>query len=355
MAEIFRDEFTTATDVELSTHSPDLGTSWQKILGYVDNVEESPLTAATDIGLESDNNTLSGGSSATGGGLSDGSLYQANATYATPNMEVSIVVTAQGGSNDPIWLAVRIVDKNNMYVVRIIGGGTDNCQIYKKVAGNWAAIGAAFNGPADGVTVKLKAYGNTISVEYDGVEQRSNFADFNNGKAGLGMGMIGPVSDDNVGIAVNVDTFVVNILSSIKTFTVDGLVKEVKAKTFTVDGIITTVPYNLNNISLPHPNFMFREQRYIKGDLRMIDGRDKRDIVGTKEVIILGWYYLTEAQANAIMSIVNLNSAVTFSVDDGQLQINARSVFPYVKEKSYTVRGSDYLTGMVLELTEETV
>lgn len=239
MAEIFRDEFLTATDVELSAHSPDVGTSWQKILAFINNAEESPLTAASDIGLEADNDTLSGGSTATGGGLSDGSLYQANATYPTANIEASIVMTAQGGSDDPVWLAVRIVDKDNFYGVRIIGGGTNTCQIYKKGGGIWSALGAAFNGPADGVTVKLKAEGTAISVEFNGVQQRTvTDSDLSSGKAGIGMGHIGASAGDDMSSSVDVDTFVVNTLSQTKTFTVDGLVKEVKTKTFTMDGIV---------------------------------------------------------------------------------------------------------------------
>ncbi len=150
---------------------------------------------------------------------------------------------------------------------------------------------------------------------------------------------------------------VVGVVEKTKTFTIDGVVKEVKTKTFTIDGVVglnINARYILNSLNIPRPKELLREIQYIKIDAEMLDGKTKRDVSTGKEKFILTWHYLTKAEVDLLEGIVALDQPVTFKVEDGSLQIGETSVHTLILDKFYGVQGSDYLGKVVLKLQEVT-
>ena len=126
------------------------------------------------------------------GGLNAGMIYSANGTYTSSNYFIQVnMVTLATDNTDPIFLFVRQTDVDNMYAVRIGGqGGTNTCQLYKKVTGTWTALGSAFNPPANGSIIKLEIIGSILTFYDDGASlATATDTDLTSiGKAGLGAG-----------------------------------------------------------------------------------------------------------------------------------------------------------------------
>ena len=111
------------------------------------------------------------------------------------------------------------------------------------------------------------------------------------------------------------------------------------------------MPYTLNSTTLPNPRAFRREMIETAVMHRMIDGTDKKDITNRKEMFILSYENITQAQLNTILGIWNLLSVVDFQVNETNLTINATSVHVDVKNYSYQ-KGGSYLTAIDLILTE---
>ena len=158
----------------LQDWTPDtLGDSWTQI--YVAGVRSYQVIAS---GIRSSGN--SGDS---------GFIYTADVTYPSANYEVEFTLVATVTSIVPVYVFARIQDAENMYGVRLIPS-TGTCQLYKKVAGTWGALGDLFDAPANGSVCKLIISGSTLSFEDDTVEIESvTDSDISAaGKAGVGMG-----------------------------------------------------------------------------------------------------------------------------------------------------------------------
>ncbi len=99
------------------------------------------------------------------------------------------MVTLASGTDDPMYLLVRIQDQENMYAIRL-NEGTGTCQLYKKVTGTWTALGSTFNAPADGSVIKLEIIGTTLKFYDDGSEAASaSDSDISSaGKGGIASG-----------------------------------------------------------------------------------------------------------------------------------------------------------------------
>jgi len=112
--------------------------------------------------------------------------------------------------------------------------------------------------------------------------------------------------------------------------------------------------YWLNGILIPRPNSFSREYLDPGKIVMAISGKWGRDITSSKEVFNLTWEYMWKEEYDNLIDIINLNQAITFKVEDGNLQIIETNVFPYIKVVDYEVPGEDYLAGVTLGLIEET-
>jgi hypothetical protein len=156
MAVIFSDDFNGAgVTTELSAWPPDVGTSYTKLWATSTQVFQV-ITGGTVRG------------SANAGDV--GFMYTADATYPTANYEVQATFITTNSTITPLYLLARVADQENMYAVRLVlAAGSNNAQLYKKVAGTWSTLGSAVT-IADGSVVKLSVNGTAIKVYDDGVE-----------------------------------------------------------------------------------------------------------------------------------------------------------------------------------------
>jgi len=205
----FEDTFTVDALTNLDDHPPDVGTSWTA-LWQTTAGQGFEITAANDNCRQQNR-------------ASKGTIHTADATYPSADYElvVSDLHLNRGAAvDDPLYLLVRIQDEENMYAVRLIDNtDTGNeCQLYKKVAGTWTALGSAFAPPADGSLCKLEIIGSALKFYDDGVEVASatDTAITAAGKAGLGGGggteLV--VSTDDLNNANYVDTLSINDLAT---------------------------------------------------------------------------------------------------------------------------------------------
>lgn len=179
---VFFDAFTGTSGTLLDAHTPDIGTSWTKLLN----------TGVGDIGISSN----AADANIAGYSTSEGGLYTADATYPSANYGATVTVTDGDTLDDTCTLAVRIQDADNMYAVQF---NNDASQLYKKVATTWSTVGAAGAGVANGSRVTLKINGTTLSFIDDGSTILSEtVTDFSSaGKAGLGFGAVMVATDDS--------------------------------------------------------------------------------------------------------------------------------------------------------------
>lgn len=196
----FSDTFTDSDAVQLQSHAPTLGTSWTRLWG---------TNAANDF--EINLNACRPDANAGDAGL----IYTADATYPSANYDITFTITSAITSLGPIYAFVRIQDQENMYGV-YIKDGTAVCQLYKKVAGTWSAIGSAFEEPAAGSVCKLEINGTALKFYDDGAEIASaTDGDISAaGKAGMGVGGGAELvtSGDDIRSAWKFDTLSVNDL-----------------------------------------------------------------------------------------------------------------------------------------------
>lgn len=220
MALIFNDTFTTVADANLQDHTPDTGTSWTELWATTAN-----------LGWNVDSTDVLQGET----GSSSGAIHTANATYDSADYSVSALMdTLDSSPNDSMYLLVRIQDQENMYAVRLRDqNGTGTCQLYKKVAGTWSALGSAFDPPANGSVIKLEIIGSALKFYDDDVEVASaTDGDITAaGKAGLGHGGGAELvaSTDSLGLSTILDNF------SVTTTGAGTVVKDVIS-----EGIIAT-------------------------------------------------------------------------------------------------------------------
>lgn len=175
MTTVFSDTFTGTDATQLQSHTPDAGTSWTRLWGSTAGLDWVITTNQANPETSADN----------------GVIYTADATYDSADYYIEwTLVTGPGVSTTRATYAfVRIQDQENMYGVRLLGS-TGTCQLYKKVAGTWTALGSAFTVPANGSVCKLEIIGTTLTFYDDGVSVASaSDSDISTaGKAGLGSG-----------------------------------------------------------------------------------------------------------------------------------------------------------------------
>ena len=134
-------------------------------------------------------------------------LMEWGSVYPNRDYDVSATMTIGDSGNDEHYLAARIQDSNNMYVLEY---NTTDSQIYKNVGGVWTAIGPAMAGVANASVVTLRVIEDKIMFIDDGVIVRT-FTDNSisgAGRAGIGAGNIGASAADMA--AQIMDNFVVD-------------------------------------------------------------------------------------------------------------------------------------------------
>lgn len=110
--------------------------------------------------------------------------------------------------------------------------------------------------------------------------------------------------------------------------------------------------YLLNGVNITRPKDFKRNPLFIGGDAEMLDGTTKRDIVSRKESFVLSWELMSRSTFDAILAIIELNTPVTFQVDDGNLSIGSTSVLTRISNVDYSTPGSSYLASVSIELIE---
>lgn len=108
----------------------------------------------------------------------------------------------------------------------------------------------------------------------------------------------------------------------------------------------------LGDASLPRPEEFTRENIFIKGDVLSLSGKTGRDIIHRKERFTLSWSRMTKDEFDDLFTAVSLNTALDFSVADGNFIISSTSVFPVLKSVEYVTLGENYLVSTQLELVE---
>ena len=171
----FSDTFTDTDAVQLQSHTPDVGTSWTRLWGS--NATIDWVIGSNEATPESD--------------TGDGSIYTADATYPSADYHVQWTAVALPSTQTTraMYVLLRVQDQDNMYAVRL-AGGTNTCQLYKKVSGTWTPLGSAFNKPAAGSICKLEIIGSSLKY-YDDTVETASATDTDitaAGKAGIGAG-----------------------------------------------------------------------------------------------------------------------------------------------------------------------
>jgi hypothetical protein len=127
--------------------------------------------------------------------------------------------------------------------------------------------------------------------------------------------------------------------------------------TFTIDGVVIAViptGFLLNGVALPRPVSFGETQDDLYGEMEMLDGRSKRDMVSQSVVYELEFKYLTATEAQIITDIVDLKTAVTFEVEQPKLIISQINVFPILVNRTYSVAGTDFRHDLTLNLVKAT-
>lgn len=110
--------------------------------------------------------------------------------------------------------------------------------------------------------------------------------------------------------------------------------------------------YSLNGTQIPRPSFMSREFIQVKVDLETINGRTTRDFSTVKEKFLLRWDFLSQAEMTTIMSIVELNTPVTFQIAENNLTVNSTTVIPFIFNREYPTPAGSFYEAFELELVE---
>ena len=84
----------------------------------------------------------------------------------------------------------------------------------------------------------------------------------------------------------------------------------------------------------------------------MINGTSKKDIGNRKEQFVIGYTRLTQAVVASILAEYELRQTLSFSIDDGELQVAATDVHVDISTRDYNTKGSEFREDVVMTLTE---
>lgn len=110
--------------------------------------------------------------------------------------------------------------------------------------------------------------------------------------------------------------------------------------------------YTLGSITLPNPKKFERKIIEMAAEHLLMFGRTTKRLQHRKEQFVLTYQYLTKAQVNTILSQFQLNSPLTFAVDETNLVIPATEVLMDIGKREYADSGFDYTENLDIVLTE---
>ena len=84
----------------------------------------------------------------------------------------------------------------------------------------------------------------------------------------------------------------------------------------------------------------------------MINGTSKKDIGNRKEQFVIGYTRLDQATVASILAEYELRQTLSFSIDDGSLQVAATDVHVDISTRDYNTKGSEFREDVVMTLTE---
>lgn len=213
----FEDSFTETEGITLAEHTPDVGMQWIKLIQInLGTLKVDPVDDALITGSGEENS---------------GVLYVADTgyDYQGADYQVEIRIINNGKKENPVFLAARVLDENNMYAVKLT---KEETALYKKIDGAWYSI-ATTGAVADGSIVKFSVTGNILSVADDFNGEILNYSDSSiteAGKAGIGMGALINLDDDLANQIV--DSFAIRFGSELDRifldrFSTDGLLENI--------------------------------------------------------------------------------------------------------------------------------
>jgi hypothetical protein len=173
---IIKDDFTESSTVDLTAHTPDVGTSW-------DLVWQTGTTSKLQV-----NNAKQAISPNTV--ANSGVIYKANATYPQADYSIETKIIAGFTGTNRGGLLARLTDQENFYILRFTTGATVT-RLYKKVSGTVTAIGSGFTAdPKLYDVVRLELVGSTLKYYFNEILQATitDSAISTAGQGGLAMG-----------------------------------------------------------------------------------------------------------------------------------------------------------------------
>src|SRR3990167_9150561 len=100
--------------------------------------------------------------------------------------------------------------------------------------------------------------------------------------------------------------------------------------------------YILNGTEIPRPSEMARDFIFVKSDLISLNGRTTLDYSAVKERFLLRWDFLSQAEITTLNSIIDLNTSVSFQIDENNLTVASTSVFPFISKREYATPSGSY-------------
>ena len=110
--------------------------------------------------------------------------------------------------------------------------------------------------------------------------------------------------------------------------------------------------YTLGGVILPNPKSFRREFIETSWSNTLIDNTLKKKINNRKERFILTYQYLSQNQANNILSEFELNEVREFTVSEDNLSISATGVLIDVSKREFMSAGKEFRQNLTLILTE---
>ena len=110
--------------------------------------------------------------------------------------------------------------------------------------------------------------------------------------------------------------------------------------------------FTLGEITLPYPKKFTREFVEVGAENLLMEGKTTKRTETRKEVFVLEYQHLTQAQVNSILSEYELDVVRTFTVTETNLAISATGVLVNVVGREYPASGELYRENLTLILTE---
>lgn len=185
---VFEDQFSESSDTELSLHTPDVGTGWQG--PPMDSVISNNHIPGATLKADAGSGALQDLSSC---GNNSGSFYKTIDVFSTPDYLIQATFDNTGGTDDFGIIGARVQASGDMYLFQ---WDTNRGQLFLRYNGAWLQLGQDTAAVANGEEVRLKVYGNRISVsKFNGsvITLLINEVDNNlsaAGSAGVGLGAV---------------------------------------------------------------------------------------------------------------------------------------------------------------------